>query len=477
MPEHARGAHMNEAASSQRAGEAIHRGSEVARLSALIEGPEPGLSLCAVSGPGGVGKSYFLEHVLRARDLAGQGWLELRADGSNPRNRGDFFGLVEGQLARRSLPPPAIPDRDYFPQTRKVAAVHRRLLDATAAELAARGAPEGTRQAALAILRGARFLNEHLPKTRELLDLASFDLDPASVNEAVDSAWALLTGLSALREWTRLPGPLLDLTGVGLENRVKRDVFRTTADALVADLSAALAAPRPKDFWKLTHPPVPGLGRLVLVLDDYEVLAPVLGDFLIGSLVPALATARFATLLIVSGRDDLEATHAGWAQHCRQYLKDQIRLAPFDLATALSLLAEAGVPEERRDRIFEATQGFPFLLGLAIEEAGSEGGGSALFLRKFFDRTTRWMTAREREWFTLVSYLDVVNEDTLARLFPADEVSRIQDWFEREASIRDPGAAHFRVRPLIREKVLRYLELRSPAKHRDLLERAKGAPS
>src|SRR5262249_23920280 len=140
---------------------------------------------------------------------------------------------------------------------------------------------------------------------------------------------------------------------------------------------------------------------------------------------------------------------------------------PFDHDAAIDLLAKGGVPEDRREDLYKATQGFPFLLGILVEELGAEGADSALFLRKFFDRTTRWMSSRERGWFSRICYLDEVNLDTLAPLFPSEDVEVIQDWFEREASIRDPAAPVFRVRPLIREKVLRYLELRSPSKHRE----------
>ena len=67
-----------------------------------------------------------------------------------------------------------------------------------------------------------------------------------------------------------------------------------------------------------------------------------------------------------------------------------------------------------------------------------------------------------------VCYLDRVNEDTLRPLFPNEDVRRVQDWFEKEPSIRDPSASFFRVRPLIRDKVVRYLEIRSPSRHREL---------
>lgn len=450
----------------------IHRQSEVSRLAALLEGTSSGLTIGAVSGPGGVGKSYLVDHVLSQAELSKLGYVRLSVDGSNPQLRGDFFGLVEGQLARRSLAPPAKAGRDYFPELRRIAAIHRDLLEQAAGELTERGAPEATKQAALALLRAARFLNDHLPRTREYLDVASFGLVPEQVAAGMDAAWDTVAKLDALRELSGLPGPIRDLLGISRKNRVKRDLFNVTAEALLTDLSAALRHWQRSDALKLTHPPIPGATRLLLIFDDYEVLAPVLGDFLVGSLVPRLAEAGFPTLMLVCGRDDLEATHTGWAQHGKKHLAEQIRLAPFARDEAMALLAEGGVAEARRAPIFELTQGFPFLLTLAIEEAGFEGAGSALFLRKFFDRTSRWMTAREQEWFARVCYLDVINEDTLARLFPAEDVRRIQDWFEREASIRDPAAEHFRVRPLIREKVLRYLELRSPSRHRELSERA-----
>jgi hypothetical protein len=61
-----------------------------------------------------------------------------------------------------------------------------------------------------------------------------------------------------------------------------------------------------------------------------------------------------------------------------------------------------------------------------------------------------------------------VNLDSLKPLFPDEDVEKVQSWFEREASIRDPAASQFQVRPLIREKVLRYQEVRAPSRHQEL---------
>ena len=56
-----------------------------------------------------------------------------------------------------------------------------------------------------------------------------------------------------------------------------------------------------------------------------------------------------------------------------------------------------------------------------------------------------------------------------------EDVSKIQDWFEREPSIRDPSATCLRLRPMVRDKMLRYLEVRGPSRHRELTLLAQGA--
>ena len=449
-----------------------HRTPETARLAALLQKREPGVQICGISGPGGVGKSYLLRHVAGSLDLDALGWLQLSIDGSNEQSRGDFFGLINGQLAKQTLPPPAVTGDDYFPQVRRVASIHRALVQAVAAELQDRSkssqAPDAVKAAALALLQAGQRLNKALPKTAEYVNLRRVNLHDGSVAQTLDEAWELVERLDALRDSTALPGPLRDALGMTYKARVRTDLYNVTADALITDLSAALWGYRKQDWWRITHQPIAGRDRLLLILDDFEALAPTLEEFLVGALIPKLAEAPFQTLLVILGRDDLEAMHPAWGQHCRKYIKDQIRLAPFSRADAHELMASAGVPEARRDDMFEMTQGFPFLLGLLIDGLGEEGASSALFLRKFFDRTTRWMTAEEREWLIRVCYLDAVNLDSLKPLFPDVDVERVQSWFEREASIRDPAATQFQVRPLIREKVLRYQELRAPSRHQEL---------
>lgn len=449
------------------------RASEATRLQTIVLDHCDGLAICGISGAGGIGKSYLVEHVLSSLEPAKAGLLTLRIDAAQAQARGDFFALVDGQLARRSLPPPADARIDYFSETRRVAAAHRDLVARVTKELEVEGAPEDVRRAAIALLKAAHLLNKAIPKTREYVDVAKFNLEPDAVSDGLDVAWDTIESLKTLRESDWLPEPVRARLGLSLASRLKRDLYGVTADALVRDLNAALVVRSQENSFKKAQRSIPGLDRLLLVIDDYEAVGATLSDFLISSFVPRLAEASFATMLIVAGRDDLEDTHPGWGQHCKRYLTEQIRLRPFDAETAERLMEAEAVPQDRRAAIFELTQGFPLLLSLAIEEAATDGA-SALFLKRFFDRTTRWMSGEEREWFILTCYLDEVNEDTLRLVLPDGDTGPVQDWFEGESSIRDPTAPTFRVRPLIREKVLGYIAVRSPERHRELCRRAQG---
>lgn len=448
----------------------VRRESELTRITRLLTGAGPGLSVCGISGAGGVGKSYLLAQALESVDLDALGFLHLTVDGSNPQLRGDFFGVLE-QLFRLNLNPKS-PHRDYFPRLREVARLHREIGLEALRELEKGKVQESVKRRVASLLKTGHMLNKAVPMTREYLNLAALNISGEETDAMLDEAWRFAGDLKAMSESS---GLLRKLMGLSKKDRVRRELYKVIAEEVGIDLRAALDALQSGEVLRrLAQGPIEGARKLLIVLDDYEVLSPLLGDFLVGALVPELAAAGFETVLFVLCRDDLEATHVGWAQHCKRFIKDQLRLTPFDEPTALRLMAEAGIDAVRGHQLFESTQGYPFLLSLVIEESSSIDTNSALFLRKFFDRTTRWMTPREQEWFVRVCYLEKVNEDTLQPLFPGEDVRRIQDWFEKEPSIRDPSASYFRVRPLIRDKVLRYQEVRAPSRHRELSKAAQG---
>ncbi len=123
----------------------IHRDSEVTRLTTLFQERGVGLSIVSISGPGGVGKSFLLNHVLETLGSEQLGYLVLRADASNPETRADFFGVVE-QICRSSLPPPADRSKDYFPHVRGLADNHRRVVAKAVSAVAKAGGSSSRRE-------------------------------------------------------------------------------------------------------------------------------------------------------------------------------------------------------------------------------------------------------------------------------------------------------------------------------------------
>ena len=317
------------------------RPSEATRLRSIITNRRDGVAICAISGAGGIGKSFLVEHAVSSLEPANNGWMVLRIDASQAQARGDFFALIDGQLARRSLPPPADPRIDYFPETRRVAAAHRDLINRVRADLEESGAPEDVKRSAVALLKAAHLLNKAIPKTREYLDVAKLNLDPDEVADGIDVAWDAIDSLKLLRDSEWLPEAVRDRLNMTLSSRVRRDLYGVTANAIVSDLSAALSEPVAERPFGRSQRSLAGLDRLLVVIDDYEAVGPTLSDFLISSLVPRLAEARFATMLIIAGRDDLEDTHPGWGQHCKRFFTEQIRLHAFDAETAGQLMARA----------------------------------------------------------------------------------------------------------------------------------------
>jgi hypothetical protein len=84
-------------------------------------------------------------------------------------------------------------------------------------------------------------------------------------------------------------------------------------------------------------------------------------------------------------------------------------------------------------------------------------------LKRFHDRTTRWMSDREKGWLQHALFLDEVNIRTL-RCMIGNEQEAVEAfrWFEREGSVRDTTGSCFRVREYLRSRLMDYLRVSNP---------------
>jgi hypothetical protein len=257
-----------------------------------------------------------------------------------------------------------------------------------------------------------------------------------------------------------------------LRNSVRQNAIKAVADALLADLKRLLTGASKKD----------GIDRLLLVVDDYEFLMKPLGDFLVRFLLPGLRDADFPSTVFLIGRDKLTATHQHWNKELAGALVDRLSLKVFELSEFVELCRQFGVADAaRRDRIWQETGGYPYLVRLLLEELAeqkSEGleGPSALMLKSFHDRTTRFMSDEQRCWLEKALFLDHIDKRTL-RVFFADaaEIDRVQEWFESEPSIRDPSSSHFKVRDQLRTRLREYLNRSDPDRYDALAAAAANA--
>ena len=412
-----------------------------------------------------MGKSSLLNHVLRNSDLRDRNFLTLRLQGvDGPRTLTD---LVTRDMIGSC--------QDLADGKNKVFGVTleaRRKLELMDAK--ARGEleeefktnPELARTAATLFSLGVGVL-ELVPLTEaKIAARIGKKLNPKHVSAVVERVQRSGAYQAERRLWN---GVLPDVLQRGERNRLRANLAEALADYLITDLSAMLVGYRAKDWRRILPPKLPGRDDLLLIIDDYESLSDVMTDFLLSHFVPALATSKFQTLLIVLGRDRLVETHAGWQHHFERYLlEDSIHLTSFSHDEAKDYVAGRGISDPAVvQRIVDDTVGLPYLLHAEVESE-LKGGRSALSLKLFFDRTTRWMSDEQKTWLRALSYLKSVDLESIAKVLPHEDADRVLAWFKTEASIRDPDAKTWCVLPIIRSRVQDYVRTDSAKEHADL---------
>jgi len=447
------------------------RGLELSTLTNWIDQSKSrsGVSLIGISGYGGIGKTYLLNEALRQSPAADSGYCEIRVDGSDREQTRDFMKLLNTGLSPIKLPGGAI-GKDYFLQVRKLEKAHAALLRDVEQETSKMEISEGVKTAMDFILTTGTFLNKAIPASRDWLDTEV--LRALEIEDKVDDAIELIGNLESLNTVSFLPGPISDLLGVTYKRRIREDFFELAADSYVGDLSAAIVKNRQKDWFKMDQGSVKGLEGLLLIIDDFEILGKSTAEFLVANLIPHLQHASFPTTIIFLGRDDMKDVHVGFPHHHADKIVGALRLETLPLETAKALLMEHDYSPEEAANLAEETEGYPFLISILCESKDR----SVVFYQRFFDRTTRWMSRYEKEWVIPLAYLDKIDKEILSRMLPEESPAMIMEWFQREASIRDPNGTFYAISPFIRKMMCEYnLRIEGAGAHEELLRRANEA--
>lgn len=426
----------------------------------LTDRPKNELVVQSIEGPGGIGKSTLLDYSLSRMDLSPQNFLILRLNGGDLVHGGVFPAIEKMVGSAKSSSNDGLPVAKYFVNTNKILKVYGKLK----VELIGEIIKNENADAALlnTILDGAfstgKALNDVLSFTKKYINFYGFEERRASIEQA-------FLALKALGK--ELPGVLQRLgvfdEELNIKNSLKENALKTLSDAFFSDLKAILVGVERQNLLKPGKRKILGVDRLLLIIDDYEKTQREIGEFLVSYLLDQLKRADFDSTLIVLGRDDIRNTHVGWDQHFSGNLLRAIRLNPLNREEMDLLVDSMGnFSEEEKDRAWDDTSGYPFLVNLWADEA-ENGGRTATSLKRFYDRTTRWMSEEEKKWLGYAIYMEDVNLSKFQyALKNEEEGQRAWKWFESEGSVRDTRSIKFKVNQYLRSRLIEYLELTDP---------------
>jgi len=453
----------------------VGRQDAVRRLADVLTGRERAdakLRIQSIEGPGGIGKTWLFNHVLATTDLADRKYLTLRIDGNDPAAGSVVHAVArmvhsaKAEAIRGRLP------RHCFPNVDRTTKAIETIRSEAVAEFQKRQPNNEDGLAALLqfldlTIALGKPLNDVYPNTKKYVNVQEVERAKRLLEEVVP----VLVSLHKETAWFWEQLGISDW--IGLRNSIKENALPPIAKALVKDLSAILYY-RSEEWYKPAHSKIKGIDRLLLVIDDYEILQESLGEFLVGHLLPALLEASFQSTVIILGRDQLEATHPAWDHHFRANVLNRVALDPLSRAEMDELVESFGVrsPDEK-ERAWRDTQGYPFYVQLWKDEAES-GGLGAVMLMRFHDRTTRWMGNREKWWLQHTLLLAEVNKRTLLAMLGSEaEAEEAFDWFKREGSVRDTAGSSFRVREYLRSRLVDYLRASDPDRCEELERRSR----
>ncbi len=305
-------------------------------------------------------------------------------------------------------------------------------------------------------------INQYASKTEEYINFSKVE---ESIDSDIKNIWR-----KANNDFSTdfLSNIIPDFGGQkGFRDKVRANRTLCLAEALELDLHTVLYGAKDiKQKVKPTQSKIKKYNKLLIILEDFENKQDIMHDFLIDYFLPKLQTAKFESTIIVVGRDIITNIHSDWSQKFNKNIVVECDLDKFSEDEALVYLKMMGITDQVSvDKLICETEGYPWLLELEIENIKSQKGG-AHTNKMFYDRTSRWMNIIQKRWFENLCYLDVVNLDTIKKVLSDVDAEEVYTWFENEPSIRDASLEHYQVKPIIRKRILKYLETKSPSLHK-----------
>jgi hypothetical protein len=420
-------------------------------IHSLLSNNDSGLQILGVSGPGGIGKSWAVATALREFDLARNGIIRIALDAADQALLAQPVEFVARYLTPPQLPQPASLAVDNFPRTRAVLQAFRSVCEQASRDHRISSLVQAGHGFVRPLIDVGVWLNDLAPRTRDRVDMRSIRADEQA---AYASLMTILHGYRQARSlwpWNRTA------------NAVRRDLTSTMGEAIALDFKALVdgfTLTDPHTYTTMTASPVHGCTKVLLILDDYEMLHQAMGGLLLNAVLTAFRDYQLPIRVIILGRDDIAAMDVRFTQHFGRHILGQHRLGVMPEEEALLLLAAAGYDPAEARTIHAEAGGYPYIIGHYLEH-GKEAVSSALGAKTLYDRTVKWMDEEQRSWLAIVVRLDVVSLSSLrATGLSEAEAGRIMAWFESEPSLRDPVSPMFTVNRLLRPHLCRYLDVR-----------------
>ncbi len=421
------------------------------------------VNIYGISGYGGIGKSYLLKQAIDSVKPETNGFLKIQIDGSNKSILGNFMALYGQQFAPVTISQGKA-GYDYFPRSRKLTQKYTEISKTIEDKIENSSEAESFKKIAKGILQGGSFLNKTAPKTKDYINFEVLD--------EMEKATDFLNSLVKVSKSSWLPGPIKDIFGIRYRERIFDDLDRLSAEELTNDLSAIFNQYQGNQFTTLTHSPIKGLDHLLLIFDDFEILGKTITDFITTALIPSLINSKFKSTIIILGRDKLSDADEIFNHHLSVLIRSTIRLERFSKKIAEQMFRNAGHPKKDLPTLIEESQLTPFLVTLLCEAKG----GSVSFYQQFYERTTRWLKPEEKNWVLPLCYLDKITEASIPEMITDTPASNIIEWFEKEASLRDPNAEWYTIAPYIRRTLKEYHHKKiGSKKYSELVEKGRKA--